>query len=274
MCSKPEESVSVPTVNLFGLPLANLDRVQTLELCRTWLRAPRTGKGARYVAPTNVDTTVQAGTNPQLLAAYQAADLVPADGNPVVWASRILGQALPERVTGSDLIPALFAAADPADSLRVFLLGAAPGVAVRAAERIHARYPGTRVVDVDSPPFGFHLDPAENERLVRKVNASGADLLILGLGAPKQEIWIHAHAPRLNVKLAVCAGATIDFLAGEQRRAPRWMRVLALEWLHRMLSQPRRLVRRYARDAVAFPAMILRERRRLRNGRSQTETEQ
>jgi N-acetylglucosaminyldiphosphoundecaprenol N-acetyl-beta-D-mannosaminyltransferase len=113
-----------------------------------------------------------------------------------------------------------------------------------------------------SPPIGFESSPEENARILAAVAAARPDLLILGLGAPKQEIWIHQHQGQLEAKVALCAGATIDFLAGHRRRSPVWMRQAGLEWVHRVWSEPRRLASRYARDAWFFPQIVWREWRR------------
>jgi N-acetylglucosaminyldiphosphoundecaprenol N-acetyl-beta-D-mannosaminyltransferase len=199
----------------------------------------------------------------KLRQSYAAASLILADGFPVVLASRLLGCPLPERVAGSDLAPAVFKhAAKQEGPLRVFLLGAAPGVADRAAANITSRWANVRIAGVYSPPPGFERDPAENQRIFEIIASANPDLLILGFGAPKQELWIHAHADRVHAKVALCIGATIDFLAGEKRRAPRWMRRLGLEWFHRLASEPGRLFRRYARDAWIFPQLVWRDWRR------------
>jgi N-acetylglucosaminyldiphosphoundecaprenol N-acetyl-beta-D-mannosaminyltransferase len=171
----------------------------------------------------------------------------------------LLGRALPERVAGSDLAPALFEAAADHGGLRVYLLGAAPGVAVRAAARIAERWPAVTVVGTHSPPLGFEYDPAENDRILKRIADSRADLVLVGFGAPKQELWVDAHREQIAARVVLCAGATIDFLAGEKRRAPRWMRIVGLEWLHRVASEPRRLLGRYLRDAVVFPRLVARE---------------
>jgi N-acetylglucosaminyldiphosphoundecaprenol N-acetyl-beta-D-mannosaminyltransferase len=161
--------------------------------------------------------------------------------------------------------PDRFAIADAereceAGQLRVYLLGAAPGVAARAARRIHATWNSVRVVGFRSPPLGFEHCPKENAAILASIEGAEPDLLIIGLGAPKQELWVHAHRSQLRAKVAICAGATIDFLAGERHRAPVWMRRSGLEWLHRLLSEPRRLARRYARGAVVFPRLVWQER--------------
>ena len=170
---------------------------------------------------------------------------------------------MPERVAGSDLVPAVFDAVDPQQPLRVFLLGAGPGVAERAAGIIEAKWEGVKVVDTYSPPFGFEKDDAEQERILAKVEAAASDILVVGLGAPKQEVWVHKQRHRLASSVVLCVGATIDFLAGEKSRAPRWIQNLYMEWLYRLLSEPRRLFWRYLKDAWVFPQLVWREWRRM-----------
>jgi N-acetylglucosaminyldiphosphoundecaprenol N-acetyl-beta-D-mannosaminyltransferase len=116
-----------------------------------------------------------------------------------------------------------------------------------------------QVVGTFSPPPGFERKPAENEQILAAIAAAHPDVLLVGLGAPKQELWVHAHASRIDAKIALCIGATIDFLAGEKRRAPRWMRRVGLEWVHRLATEPRRLASRYLRDAWIFPQLIWRD---------------
>jgi N-acetylglucosaminyldiphosphoundecaprenol N-acetyl-beta-D-mannosaminyltransferase len=249
-------------VPLFGMRINALDMSQAIDALLAWSRAPREA-ACRYVVTPNVDHAVMYQVNDRLRRAYEGAALVLADGAPVVLASRLLRRPLPERVAGSDLAPALFQrATQSGERIRVFLLGAAPGVADRAAAAIVARWPGVDIVGTLSPPLGFECDPVENERIFAAVAADRPDVLVVGLGAPKQELWVHEHAARLEAKVALCLGATIDFLAGEKRRAPRWMRRSGLEWVHRLSSEPGRLAKRYLRDAWIFPQLVWREWRR------------
>jgi N-acetylglucosaminyldiphosphoundecaprenol N-acetyl-beta-D-mannosaminyltransferase len=157
-------------------------------------------------------------------------------------------------------VPRLFATTE--QPLTVFLLGAAAGVAERAAANIRRQWPRVQVVGTYSPPLGFEDDAVENGRILAVVAAAAPDLLIVGFGAPKQELWVHQHHDQLGAKVALCAGATIDFLAGHRRRSPLWMREAGLEWLHRVITEPRRLAGRYARDAWLFPQLVWREWRR------------
>lgn len=244
-------------IRLFGIDIDAVRMAEAVERIYGWTRA---GSGhCQYVVTPNVDHTVMFQHHAGLRAAYAQAGLVLADGFPVLWASRLVGRPLPELVPGSDLVPALFAAAQSQGGAKVFLLGAAPGVADRAAQKIEQRWPGVTVVGTYSPPLGFERDAAENERIIAMVNAVQPDLLVLGFGAPKQELWIAEHHARLIAACALCVGATIDFLAGEKHRAPVWMRRLRLEWLHRLATEPRRLAKRYARDAWIFPQLLWRE---------------
>lgn len=253
-------------VEMFGIGFDNLRMEQAVARLLVWLREAN-GK-CQYVVTPNVDHVVLYQESSALREAYAAADMVLADGAPVVAAAKLLNRPLPERVAGSDLVPRLFQEAvwqrlGP----RVYLLGGAPGVGRRAAERIELTWPGAKIVGLASPPPGFETDAALNASLVAEINACRPDVLLIGLGAPKQELWIHRHQAELRVPVALCIGATIDFLAGERARAPGWMRRVGLEWLFRVSLEPRRLGRRYARDAWLFPRLFWREWRCATGGR-------
>jgi N-acetylglucosaminyldiphosphoundecaprenol N-acetyl-beta-D-mannosaminyltransferase len=250
---------TVENVSLFGMRISRVSMSETVATVLHWCHGPR-HQECRFVVTPNTDHAVLFQHNADLRAAYAKASLVLADGMPLVLAARVLGQHLPERVAGSDVVPALFASATR--PLRVFLLGAASGVADQAARRIEREWSNVRVAGTYSPPLGFEHDAAENERAIAATAAVPHDLLIVGLGAPRQEIWVHRHRHELSAKVAICAGATIDFLAGIRHRSPVWMRRLGLEWFHRVCAEPRRLAGRYARDAFVFPDLLWREWRR------------
>jgi N-acetylglucosaminyldiphosphoundecaprenol N-acetyl-beta-D-mannosaminyltransferase len=247
------------SINLFGMQISRVTMQDTVDQVLEWCAAPRAG-ACRYLVTPNVDHAVMFQHRDDLRSAYAAASLVLADGAPIVAASRLVGKPLPERVAGSDLVPNLFAAGKP---LRVFLLGAAAGVADIAAGKIWKQWPHVEVVGTYSPPLGFEQDAVENTRALVRVADAEPDLLVVGLGAPKQELWVHKHRHELAAKVAVCAGATIDFLAGHRRRSPVWMQRTGLEWLHRIASEPRRLAARYGRDAWVFPQLVWHEWRGL-----------
>ena len=172
--------------------------------------------------------------------------------------SRLRGEPLRGTIPGSELVPEILEQASSLKkNLKIFLLGAGPGVAETAANNIHNKYCNVRVVGFDSPPFGFHNKLEENERIIKLVNASQADLLVIGLGAPKQELWVHQFQHRIKVPLAICAGAVIDFMAEEKQRAPLWVRKMACEWVHRMMTEPKRLGPRYLKGLFIFPIIVL-----------------
>ncbi len=251
-------------VELFGVEIDPLRMDQAVAQVMAWIADPA-GR-CQFVVTPNVDHVVMLQHHDGLKAAYSDAGMVLADGAPVLWSSRLLRCALPERVAGSDLVPALLEAASTDQPLRVYLLGAAPGVADRAAENIRSRWPAVEVVGTYSPPLGFEKDETENGAILNRIARAAPDVLIVGLGAPKQELWVHKHRDAIQAKVALCVGATIDFLAGERSRAPVWMREAGLEWLYRVASEPRRLAARYAKDAWLFPRIVAREwwRRRTR----------
>jgi N-acetylglucosaminyldiphosphoundecaprenol N-acetyl-beta-D-mannosaminyltransferase len=248
--------MSLP-VAVFGVKIDPLRMDQAVQQVLAWTRQP--DGLCRYVVTPNVDHIVMLQHHRELQEAYCDAGLVLADGAPVLWAASCVGKRLPERVAGSDLVPALFSAVSPAQPLRIYLLGAGPGVAEKAAERIQRQWPGVEVVGTYSPPLGFEMQHGENANILARIAHVRPDLLVVGLGAPKQELWVHQHRSQIEAAAVLCVGATIDFLAGEKRRAPRWMRMVGLEWLHRVCSEPKRLARRYARDAWLFPQIVARE---------------
>lgn len=244
-------------VELFGIHMDRLDLESAVGRIYEWF--DNESDKCRFIVTPNVDHVVMYQQQEALRSAYDRASMVLADGRPVVAASKLLKRRLPACVPGSDLVPALLAATSNRRPIRFFLLGAGPGVAERACRQIEERWPDATPVGYDCPPLGFQNDAVENERIVKLINEAEPDLLVIGLGAPKQELWISEHQHLLKAKVAVCAGATIDFLAGEKKRAPKWLRFFALEWLHRMLSEPKRLVPRYARDAWYFPQIFMRQ---------------
>ncbi|HEY3496003.1 MAG TPA: WecB/TagA/CpsF family glycosyltransferase [Polyangiaceae bacterium] len=256
------DTAPFPTVRLFGMDVHATSEAGVLAEVERWIRQPL--DKLRYVVTPNVQHAMVFQENPAFREAYSAASLVIADGWPLVWSSWLLRTPLPERVAGSDLLPLLFEQTI-GNPLSIFLLGAAPGVGERAASEIQRRWPHVKVVGTYSPPFGFEKDDAENQRILARVRDAAPDILLVGLGAPKQELWTYRFHHELRAKVALCLGGTIDFLAGAKARAPHWMRRTGLEWIHRAATEPRRLGPRYAEHAWRFPVLFVREFRK--NGR-------
>jgi N-acetylglucosaminyldiphosphoundecaprenol N-acetyl-beta-D-mannosaminyltransferase len=243
---------------IFGIRIDRVTMDQAISRLGSWIDQKE--RACRYVVTPNLDHAVQLQSNEALREAYRSASLVVADGWPLVTASRLFRDPLPERVAGSDLVPGLFEALHKSpNGGTVYLLGAAPGVAEHAARKIEQRWSRVKVVGTHSPPFGFDRDPAQSEDAIRLINQCSPDVLVVGLGAPKQELWLKQFQSQLSVGVAIAAGGTIDFLAGRQTRAPRWVQKLRMEWSHRLLTNPGRLTGRYARNAWHLPRLLLQE---------------
>jgi N-acetylglucosaminyldiphosphoundecaprenol N-acetyl-beta-D-mannosaminyltransferase len=196
-----------------------------------------------YVVTPNIDHVVLAEDDPRFRASYAEASLSLIDGTPLFWATRVLGQQAPAKVSGSDLVEPLMARAG-ARGWKVYLLGAGPGVAERAAEIFRQRYQ-TQVVGCDAPMLSLAEGDPATLAAFDKVQAAAPDLLLLALGAPKQEILMHRWAKTYAPAVALGIGASLDFVAGTVKRAPVWMQKSGLEWAFRLGQEPRRLWRRY-----------------------------
>lgn len=247
--------MSVPQkAELFGVEIDALTFDEAVSRVFSWVN--QKGDCIRYVITPNVNHIVMYQRETAFRTAYEGASLVVPDGRYTTALVRFLEKKQLETINGSDLVPALFATAEKKSSLRVFLLGAMPGVAEQAAANIERRWPNVDVVGTYSPPLGFENDSHETEQMIQRVNAASVDLLVLGLSPPKQEIWISRNQQAIQGGVAICAGATIDFLAGEKSRAPLWMQRSGLEWLHRMITEPRRLLPRYASDGAMLIKLL------------------
>lgn len=251
-------------ISLFGIKIHPVTFDSAVSHVLQWVHTPhRDRAGTKMVVTPNLNHLRKLETDQRFRAAYEAADLVTADGKPLVWASRLLGPPLPERVAGSDLTVALLQAAESLlQPLRVFIMGGAPDVAKKAAWRMERHWRNVEVVGHYSPPRGFLGDRAESRKMVRQVNDAEPQLLLVCLGAPQQEVWLNENRHALKARVGLCVGATVDFLAGSKARAPLWMQRSGLEWAHRVLSEPTRLGPRYWRDMRIAPSLLWREWRK------------
>jgi N-acetylglucosaminyldiphosphoundecaprenol N-acetyl-beta-D-mannosaminyltransferase len=219
-----------------------------------------------YVVTPNVDFLVKVQRDDGLRRILVNADLVLCDGKPIVWASRWLGEPLPSRVAGSDLIPPVLRLAAER-GWRIFLLGGAPGVASEAARRIAVTHPSLPEVSHYSPPYA-PLEKMDNAEIARRVREARPHIVLVCFGCPKQEKWMSEHCSSIGVPVMIGAGATVDFLAGKMARAPLWMQRSGMEWLFRLAQEPRRLARRYADDLFHFfPAILLQRWRQRPSGK-------
>ncbi len=224
------------------------------------------GSGGAVFTP-NVDHVVLAEEDEDFRRAYADVDLAVADGMPIVWASHMLGVKVPGKISGADLVPRLLERAE-AKGWRVYLLGGADGVAAKACERLSAKHPRLSVVGFASPQIDMSEPTSERRQIIEDVKAAAPDIVLVGLGAPKQELFIHevVHALRPAVLLGI--GASLDFLAGTVRRAPPWISAAGLEWAYRLASEPRRLWRRYLVRDPRFLRILVRDLFAERRGRT------
>jgi N-acetylglucosaminyldiphosphoundecaprenol N-acetyl-beta-D-mannosaminyltransferase len=238
-------------IDLAGVLIDQLDLPSAVRRIRGFLDAG----GTHQVVTVNLDFISIAQRDPVFRATINEADLAVADGMPLVWVSRLRGRPLAQRVAGVDLVDQSCQLAAELGR-RVFLLGAAPGVAEAAGRTMEARYPGLRVADVYAPPFG-PIPRAEDDHIVRRIEQAAPDFLFVALGAPRQDLWIRAHHGRLHVPVAMGVGCVLDLLAGVVRRAPGWMQGTGLEWSYRLVQEPRRLWRRYILDDLPMLGMLV-----------------
>ena len=213
----------------------------------------------RQLVTVNVDFIKLAKADANFRRLINTADLSVADGMPLLWAARLIGAPLPERITGTDLVLGCAQLAAE-EGHRLFLLGAAPGVAEQAGAELQRRFPGLTICGAYAPPFGAWAED-EDRRIVERVRAARPDVLFVAFGAPRQDVWIREHMVELNVPVAAGVGGTLNFLAGKIRRAPQWMQDLGLEWLYRVAQEPGRHWKRYLLEDLPIFLQLLAQTR-------------
>lgn len=201
-------------------------------------------KKPSYVVTPNVDHIVKLEEDEEFQNVYKEADLILTDGMPLIWISNFKETKIKEKVSGSDLFPKVCDLAAK-KGYKVFLLGAAEGVAEKAAENLKNKYKGLNVVGTYSPSYGFEKKEDEIKQIIEMINEVKPDILAVGLGAPKQEKFLYNYRNKLNVPLSLAIGASIDFEAGNIERAPIWMQKIGLEWFYRLIKEPKRMFKRY-----------------------------
>lgn len=208
-----------------------------------------------YVVAINVDVVMKIEQDSYLKKITDNADMVLVDGKPLIWVSKIHKNPVKAKISGSDLVPLLCAeAAHKGYSL--FIIGGKEGIAKKAKIRLEEQYPTINVVGTYAPPFGFEDDSKELDKINNMISEKKPDLLIACFGCPKQEKWIYENYQKYDAKVSICAGATVDFLAGNVNRAPKWMSEHGLEWFYRFLQEPRRMFKRYFIDDIKIIKLI------------------
>jgi N-acetylglucosaminyldiphosphoundecaprenol N-acetyl-beta-D-mannosaminyltransferase len=251
-------------VDVLGVAVSAIDMNLAIEQIARWIET----KEPNYVCVTGVHGVMESQRDPLLRDIHNQSGLTTPDGMPLVWAARYAGAAETRRVYGPDLFPATAARAVQA-GWKFFLYGGNTGVPELLAERMTERFPGLQIVGTYSPPFRA-LTPEEDTDIVRRINAAGPDIVWVGLSTPKQERWMAAHIGRLDAPVMIGVGAAFDIHAGLRRKAPTWMQRAGMEWLYRLLVEPRRLAGRYLKNNPRFVVKILRNPPRLVAGREPT----
>lgn len=213
-------------------------------------------KKPSYVVTPNVDHIVKLEDDEEFQNVYKEADLILTDGMPLIWISNFKRIKIKEKLSGSDLFPKVCDLASK-KGYKVFLLGAAEGVAAKAAENLKDKYDGLNVVGTYSPSYGFEKNKEEIEKIIEMINTVKPDVLAVGLGAPKQEKFLYNYKNRLNVPVSLAIGASIDFEAGNINRAPKWMQSSGLEWFYRLCKEPKRMFKRYIIDDMKIAKLVI-----------------
>jgi N-acetylglucosaminyldiphosphoundecaprenol N-acetyl-beta-D-mannosaminyltransferase len=237
--------------DILGVQVSAINPEIGLAVIEGWIAR----RESHYICITGVHGVIESRRDPQLRAIHNAAGLVTPDGMPLVWLSKLMGHPHVSRVYGPDLMLAL-SERSAARGYRQFYYGGAEGVAEILSEKLRTRFPGLNVAGIFSPPFRA-LTSNEDQEVVEHINRSRADIVWVGISTPKQERWMAEHVGRVDAPVLIGVGAAFDFHAGLKKQAPLWMRRSGFEWLFRLLSEPRRLARRYLVNNSIFLGLIM-----------------
>ncbi|WP_242850132.1 WecB/TagA/CpsF family glycosyltransferase [Clostridium polynesiense] len=242
-------------VRMFDIEIDNLSWE---ELINTVDQALCDKSKSKYMLTVNVDHIVKMQEDKEFFNIYKEADYITADGVPIIWASKVIKKPIKEKLSGSDIIPVILPMIEE-KQYKMFFLGAAEGIAQQAADTIKSQYKNIQIVGTYSPSYGFEKNIEENARIINMIKKAQPDLLLVGVGAPKQEKWIYKYKNDYNVPLSIGIGATFDFIAGNIKRAPKWMQRSGLEWFWRFMQEPKRLFRRYFIEDTQFIKILIKE---------------
>jgi N-acetylglucosaminyldiphosphoundecaprenol N-acetyl-beta-D-mannosaminyltransferase len=243
-------------VNICGV---KIDRYSFNEVVDIIIDRAISGGKPEYVVTPNAQHIVTLQNDAHFRKIYQNAFLVVPDGVPLLWAAKLLNTPLRDRVNGTDLFEHLCAVAAN-KGLKIFLLGGRFGAADKAAHILQKKYPNLNIVGTYCPSYGFEIDPTELSQINQMIETTNPDILFVGLGAPKQEKWIDANYQILGVPISVGIGVSFELVSGMVSRAPTWMQKAGLEWLYRLIVEPRRLWKRYIFGNAVFILLVLQQR--------------
>lgn len=230
----------------------NVDMKETIGAIETMI----TDKKKHYIVAINVDVVMKIEKDAYLKKITDKADMVLVDGKPLIWISKLHKRPVKTKISGSDLVPVLCKVAAK-KKYSIFIIGGKDGIADQAKKKLEEKHSDIQVVGTYAPPFGFEKDEEELAKINAMITEAHPDLLIACFGCPKQEKWIYENYKKYDAKVSVCAGATVDFLAGNVSRAPKWMSDHGFEWFYRFLQEPRRMFKRYFIDDVQILKLIM-----------------
>ena len=245
--------------HVFGIPIELAQPAEMLRTITGWV-----GSGSPHrVMYVNAHVVNQSRAIPELRQALESAELVYCDGYGVRLAARVLEVPVPHRMTGADWVWGMAALCEAAGT-SLYLLGSDPPVAQQAAQRLTRWYPDLRIAGTHHGYFD--LDSPHSERVVEDINARNPDIVVVGMGTPKQELWVQRNADRLNADVLWTVGALLDYIAGRMPRAPRWLADNGMEWIFRLAVEPHRMWKRYLLGNPVFLSRVMNERHRARAG--------
>lgn len=244
-------------INFLNTQIDSLTMAEALDVSKELIEQTST---TSYIVTPNLDHIVTLESDKEFAEIYKNADLILADGKPLIWISHLMKNPIKEKISGSDFFPQLCKLCAE-NGYKIFILGAAEGVANKAAENLIKKYRGLKICGTYSPPFGFEKNAEELKRIRMLIDTAKPDILAVSLGSPKGEKFLYTHLQEYGVSLSISIGATIDFEAGNVKRAPKWMANHGLEWLFRITQDPKRLIKRYWNDALKIVPIIWRYRK-------------
>lgn len=248
-------------INFLNTQIDNLTMHEAVETAHGLIEQRNT---TSYIVTPNLDHIVILDSDKEFAEIYKNADLILADGKPLIWISRFFKNPIKEKISGSDFFPRLCKICAE-NRYKIFILGAAEGVANKAAEKLSKKFKGLEICGTYSPPVGFEKNTEELRQIKMHINTTKPDVLAVSLGSPKGEKFIYAHLKEYSVPLSISIGATIDFEAGNVKRAPKWMANHGLEWLFRITQDPKRLTKRYLNDAIKIIPIMWKYRKQMRD---------
>lgn len=242
-----------PLLNTF---VNNMDMEETIQTIDSFIQQ----KKRSYIVAINVDVVIKIEQDAYLKRITDQADMVLVDGKPLIWISKLHKRPVKAKISGSDLVPKLCEKAD-GKGYTIFIIGGKDGIAEQAKRKLEKQLSGIKIVGTYAPPYGFEKDKNELDKINQMISDVHPDLLIGCFGCPKQEKWIYENYKKYDATVSVCAGATVDFLAGNIRRAPGWMSDHGLEWFYRFTQEPKRMFKRYFVDDIKIVSLMWKYRK-------------